>query len=74
MNNIKTNIRFLKKHEAVFISILILYLINSTLHIIEFSSCMEIVLFNGTIEICVEVHLCKTTGPRKRDQIHLFLG
>ena len=72
MNNIKTNIRFFKKHEAVFISILIIDLLNITLHIIAFSGCMEIVLFNGTIKICVEVHLCKTTGPRKRYQIHLF--
>ena len=64
MNNIKTDISFssFKKLEIVFRAILILDILNNTLHIIAFSSYMENFLSDGNIYICVEVHLCKTTG------------
>ena len=33
---------------------------------------MESLIFDGTIYFFVEVHLCKTTGPLKRDLIQSF--
>ena len=64
MTNIKTDIRFYSffKHEVLFGAILILDILNNTLHIISFSSSMINILFDGTSLICVEVHLCETTG------------
>ena len=72
MTNIKTDISFKKELEVVFRSMLILDLLNNTLHIIAFSISMENILFDGTMYICVEVHLCKTTGLLKRDWIESF--
>ena len=63
MTNIKNDFSFCKVLlEVVFRAILILELLNNTLHMKAFSSSMENFLFGGTILICVEVHICETTG------------